>query len=803
MSRRPALAATFGALCLAAVLAGQEPAPPATPPAAPPATPSPPPAAPPPAPPAATPPAAPPAATAPGAAPPATAGQVPAAPAPPRPDRIDFEAPLPDDRGGGKVAGDADSLETTAEQDTVLAGDVEIRYKDLHFRADRVVLHGGTSTLEAEGDVVFDQGPRRIVAARVDFDLATRTGTFWNASAAIDPDYYFSGAIVAKTGEDSYEIQQGVFSSCTGDPTPDWSLHTSSARVEIGDYAHIRNARLQAKKLPIFYWPYLVWPARTERTSGLLIPNFGYSKLRGAYLGLAYYQVMGPSADGTLYFDTYSEGFLGAGGELRWRPSEGDKGQAQLYFLRDPDTGQTEWRGRFNQVAEDLPWGLRGVVAFENYSDYNYFRQFERSELQNTRRFLYSNAFVSGTWGAQSLNVLADRRETFLPDGRTTTQSQLPEINYRLTKLKLGGSRLYLSVDSTASYLESNSSDLYDVGYGRFDLRPELTVPLRVAPWLSVAASAAGRLTWWGDTVVTQRRDPVTGETTSWCGDTPAAAGQLYCGETLDRLVSLASASVIGPSISRVVDHGLGRFAKFKHIVEPRWTWAYASSFDDQNRVARFDEIDPLEASNIGQFSLVNRVLAKPSDPDEGGAFEIFSFEVAQAYSFDSLQPLQRSADGTRTSQESGFVGRLRFNPSKDLTLQAKATYSTLFPGLDSTSLSARSDLGRVTADLTWFTDYNAELGAKISDQARLALGVDVLPSRLRLSGAVSYDFEAAQIQQQRYVLAYKSQCWDVQLEAREQVTRSYTSRDFRFLLNLKNVGTFLDLSSGDSNSSF
>jgi hypothetical protein len=32
-------------------------------------------------------------------------------------------------------------------------------------------------------------------------------------------------------------------------------------------------------------------------------------------------------------------------------------------------------------------------------------------------------------------------------------------------------------------------------------------------------------------------------------------------------------------------------------------------------------------------------------------------------------------------------------------------------------------------------------------------------------------------------------------------VTSTYTTKDFRFMLSLKNVGTFLDLSGGDSSS--
>ena len=101
----------------------------------------------------------------------------------------------------------------------------------------------------------------------------------------------------------------------------------------------------------------MVWPARTERTSGLLIPNLGYSQQRGAYLGLAYYQVMGPSADGTLFLDGYSEGFAGAGGELRWRPSEGSKGSTTLYFCAIPTRRRRSGGGASIRSPTTCPGG--------------------------------------------------------------------------------------------------------------------------------------------------------------------------------------------------------------------------------------------------------------------------------------------------------------------------------------------------------------------------------------------------------------------------------------------------------------
>jgi LPS-assembly protein len=731
-----------------------------------------------------------------GAAPPASA---PPAASEPAPDRIAFEFQVPAAKGGGAVTGTAGAVETGGESEVTLTGGVEIEYRDLTFRAERVVLHRETMTVEAEGDVVLDQASRRVGAARADFDLATETGTFWNASAFAEPDQYFTGQVLSKTGEQTFEVVDGVVTSCTGDPTPDWSFRVSKARVELGGYAHITNARMRLKQLPILYWPYMIWPAKTERSSGFLIPNVGYTRRRGAVLGLAYYQVMGPSADLTLHLDGWENRYAGAGAELRYAPAEGTKGDLFYQLLRDRDAGRNEARAVWRHATGRLPGGFRAVVDVNQYSDYEFFREFQRAERENTRLFLYSNAFLSGSWGPQSLSVVVDQRETFRTGAENSTQRQLPEISYRLRKLKLGAAPLYLSLDSTASWFETESPGEFDVSYGRFDLTPELTLPLRLAPWLQVALSAGGRATWWGESVPRAGIDPETSQSIRVCESGAVPTDQKYCGEELNRAVPRGEIEVVGPSFSKIFDSPGGRFSKFKHVIEPRLSYAYAEAFDDQDRVARFDEIDGTASANAGRAALVNRVLAKPSDATEGGAFEIFSFELAQNYSFEEDRPLQRSSDGTRTSDAGPLLATLRYSPARGVDFQGRASWSTLFSQLQSTSLSARAKGRRAGVDLTWYTDWNAETGERRSDQARFGFDLAIVRDRLSLNGQVNYDLEKSELLQHRYFLNYRSQCWSALLEFREQTTASFETQDFRFLLTLRNVGTFLDLNGGQS----
>ena len=330
-------------------------------------------------------------------------------------------------------------------------------------------------------------------------------------------------------------------------------------------------------------------------------------------------------------------------------------------------------------------------------------------------------------------------------------------------------------------------------------------MPLRPAPWLSLAVAAGGRATWWGDSYSTHEVDPETDVGSQRCGDQSVPDDQLYCGDTLTRVYPSGSVEMVGPSFSRIFDTGGKSFSKFKHVIEPRWTYSYLGAFDEQDRVAQFDEIDLLIPSNIAEFALVNRLLARPADATQGGAFEILSFELSQAYSFDQTQPLQKSRDGLTTDSSSPLFAKLRFNPSRAFSLQAQAAYNTLFTGLDSTSLSGTAKLRRGNLGLTWFTRYASESfndptrSDTISDQIRFSFGLDILPSRLRLDGQVNYDVENGDIQQQRYFLHYTSQCWSVQLEGREYTRGLVVDRDYRLSLTLKNVGSFLDISGGAS----
>ncbi|MEM8931385.1 MAG: hypothetical protein AAGE94_09430, partial [Acidobacteriota bacterium] len=156
--------------------------------------------------------------------------------------RATFSVTLDPANGGGRVTGEAGDFQLEPGQYLLATDGVEIRYRDLVLEAQTIRLDIPDNRITAEGDVVLDEGPQRMVGDTLDYDLDTRTGRITNARASVDPGYFFEGDEIAKTGDATFTIENGVFTSCEGD-SPAWSFKTTDASVTLDEYARIRNAR--------------------------------------------------------------------------------------------------------------------------------------------------------------------------------------------------------------------------------------------------------------------------------------------------------------------------------------------------------------------------------------------------------------------------------------------------------------------------------------------------------------------------------------------------------------------------------
>jgi LPS-assembly protein len=705
----------------------------------------------------------------------------------------------------GTAKWSAKTQEYVKDEYVILEGEVKLHYQDINLTADKITYNLRTKDSDAEGHVILDQGATRLSGSRAVYNLDSKTGTFFNATASFEPSIHLTADKLEKVDEDSYQITNGLFTSCDLD-RPAWSFRMASGLVTLDDYARLHHLQLRARNIPVFWTPYLVWPTKRDRAQGFLIPrvsSMGNQEF-GPRFEMGYFIPIGDSADTTLYADLNPKGYFGAGVDFRYTPSTNIKlGEFSAYAVRNKATGGAEWKYWYKHAQDNLPAGFRGVVDVQDYSDLDFFRRYETSDPNiHTLSTIYSSAYLTKNRSNYSLNILTDRRDIFL----TTTQKQRfeqePSLQFRIYPDQIGSTPFYFSLESSASHLRTSainscaSNDLAchptetAIDYSRGDFYPRVSMQIHSPAWLSIKPELSVRQTWYSASL-----DPNGGNLSS--SFPPATVDQ-----PLSRFYGQGEVDVIGPSISRVFNEEFGGFSKFKHVIEPRLRYLYTTpmSDQDQKRIIRFDTVDspllPIVRDSV-EYELVQRIIGKGIGANASSR-EILSLTLRQSVSLG--KPFTNTTNGSsiptgQTQRFTPLIGSLHINPYQSITLDASTTFGNFSHQVEQTSLSANLVGKDRYLGLTWFASYLAP-GATAGDssQIRLNAGSPLLSDRMRADIQINYDAKTGAFLDQHFVIGYNGSCYGLAPEYRRY--QIFTSRgleykhSFAFAVSLKNVGT-------------
>jgi LPS-assembly protein len=676
--------------------------------------------------------------------------------------------------GAAKAADEKERVLLFAEVQTATAegwrgeGGVHIVYQDIDIVCDQADYNNATGDVLAQGNVVIDRGPSRFTADEARFNLETKTGVFLHATAFVDPMYTFTGDEIEKLDDTHYRIDHATFTTCDTDRRPPWSFHVRKALVEEEGLGRFTSAAMKVQGVPVFYLPYMVWPVKQERAAGLLMPRLGYSNQRGFNIGLPLFVPIGRSYDTTIFADYYQKGYLGLGNIWRWAPVDGARGEINFYAIWDRLNEQTEWKVFGNHRQENF-LGFNLLAQVENLSDIDFWQDFDRTFDANTRRDLYTFAYMTRSFGPYALNLRADHRQTFLSSADVVL-SQIPEIELRSGSTAVAGSPVYLNLISSLNYFAVDRGGDLVGQYGRADLFPQFSYTLPGPPWLSVTPRLGGRFTYYTDQYTENRR--------------------AFAGEPIDRIYATGAVDVVGPSLSRVFEGGFGPFEKVKHLIEPRIEYRYLTTTTDVARIPVFDEVDstPRDAS-LMTFVLANRLLGRGDE--RVGTREIGSLELIQSYSFD--QPLNLGESG-QTSQLGPFGAALRLTPIQGTGLDARLSYDLLFKNLLSTSLAASLQRPIGMLNLTWYQSYNPRTGDRFSSQLRSLVSFRKAGFPLDVSVQIAYDIVNNTFGDQRYLLGYQGSCWNISAQYRDTRIGAFPTREFLLVIGLKGVGALPEI---------
>jgi len=649
----------------------------------------------------------------------------------------------------------AERLSFSHENNTYTArGNVSLSQGKTRLRADSIRYEANTGELTAMGKVIARIGGDVVEADRITIKLAAATGVVYNGKLLLTKqNVYLEGKKLAKTGESSYHVEEGSFTTCDG-ATPDWRITGKDLDVTLEGYGTLKHGFFYIKDVPVFYLPWLVYPAKRKRQSGFLMPTMANSSIRGFDTRLPFFLDISPSVDATLIPRVCTKRAVQAGLEFRYFPSEYFNGRFYGEYTYDwkyePETRPKHHRFYLTWHHEqEIPGDAKLKVNGSWVSDRDYCEFWGgRCDRRLRVRFLESNAILSKQTNSALFQAEVRHFDNLdIPNNALTVQN-LPIITGTLFSRHIPYIPLYLT--STLVFNHFYAPILHRQWLGsrvKWDTR--LSMPLALGRYLKVEPSMI-------------------------------YLGRGYAADYYERDKSISSVTAVRTDLYQVnadmftdLDAVIGRpflgFQRVKHTIRPRVSWTYRP-FRSQQIYPYFDDSD-----RMGRVSLLTAELRQTLTGrlGPGQYLDFVTLSVSQGYDF---QNSRAPADplSTRAAIQYNLTNthaELTLRPHSLIDLVAQAEYDPVVNRARSYSVNAgfmdhRGDLFRV---LHQFTE----------DEKRDDLNRQTnVTCQVKLTSALDCFFENQYTHQFNFSyftsvgLSYHPQCWSVLLrysESREQ----------------------------------
>jgi len=677
---------------------------------------------------------------------------------------------------------------------------VDLRFGQLRIQADTLDLidepkPDGTSAqrIEAKGNVVFMSGQERISGETLRLDLDSGQGLFTKASGYLQPDVLFEAESIERVDSDTYRLKGASFTSCT-QPNPRWQFRAHSATVDIDKRIKATMVGLRIKGAPTpLILPYFQFPINPDkRSTGILLPRYGSSTLKGREIGLGFFWAMGRSMDQTLFYDWFSEYGIGLGHEFRFIRDAASRGSFRSYFTRPQ--GSTEFAYDLDWAASQaLPHRFKATLSANLYSDLTLRQELQEDFDYASTRTRRGAAGIQGSVGPAYVKLEADTNDIFFPGGGIQRKRHLPQLRITQSPKKIGRTGIAFGFDSTAERLSQGDDKLLQ-SFSRIDVAPELTRSFSL-PFLQVSPRALVRNTRYGASI---------------------DESGLVTGPPVDRRFFEGSVDIRGPKLFKTFSLPGNVYSdKFKHTIEPEIFYTFRSTVDTLSSIPNFDFSDYYPGTNQVLYGLTQRIYAKrPGPTGLPITHELLNIRVAQTYYVDIEEDQAQfdfnyfSGSSIRGSHYSPVLVRVQMRPTTDSSISYSTEYNASFHQFPTQGLSVSMRRPRVTLQTGWsrlaLVAKDPEARTPIFDTLRASGRVVVWPERITVSGSATYDRIDSRLLQYTTKVRYGIQCCGFAVERVAYNTRFRSENKTTFqieLAGLGSVGGFMgDNSAGQNN---
>ncbi|MDG1814296.1 MAG: LPS-assembly protein LptD [Porticoccaceae bacterium] len=326
-----------------------------------------------------------------------------------------------------------------------LDGDVQISQGFRQVRSDTARINQNNRQVTLEGNVRFREPGLLLLGNNAKIDIDSKEVHIDDATYVLhEASIRGSAESLSRTKDGIIVIDDASYSSCEpGDTT--WQLMTSEIEIDQSSgFAAVKNARLEVKDVPIFYFPYLKFPVDDRRSSGLLFPTISVTKDNGIDFTQPVYWNIAPNYDATISPRYIQERGFGVETEFRhlsrWSETElvanflGDDEGGNDDDRIDVQTGLHPFEGENRYLlslqhrgGDDRPWST--FLDLNEVSDVDYFRDLGNfTPDENSLTHLQRRA--SAGYKTKHWNYLVETQDyQVITKGLTDQYSVVPRVS--------------------------------------------------------------------------------------------------------------------------------------------------------------------------------------------------------------------------------------------------------------------------------------------------------------------------------------------------------------------------------------
>lgn len=259
----------------------------------------------------------------------------------------------------------------SSENEFEAVGNVVITHLKNTIYGEKASINFNTGDAEVIGNVRYIAPELTLYGTKLNYNFISKQIDLDNARVLSD-NFVVTGKKILQTSANIIYAEEAEYTTCRDCPHS-WSIFGKQVTIEIGKYIKIKHAFVKINGVVAMYFPYIVFPIKQKRESGLLFPTIGFNSKDGFNYQQPIFWAIDDYKDATITPSTF--GNRGLGGSFQYRQNFREKTWLELNSLQLNDKVYVPYKTTNEKSGE------------------RYYRQFSNLEFHSIYAHHFNNHF--------------------------------------------------------------------------------------------------------------------------------------------------------------------------------------------------------------------------------------------------------------------------------------------------------------------------------------------------------------------------------------------------------------------------